>query len=149
MFKKLLEEKPLLICLLSICLLLLFLVKFDQEIAVTRIQDEQMANYSSGGTIPHMHARYFGKTAIGQPLIKDDYGSRLLIEGSADYPKYAPMILTGRVGKNREFILDEMQVFPNIKLKIIVSIMAVLAMIIMLIPAIRITSKGLELKMKD
>ncbi|KMP10345.1 hypothetical protein UZ36_07930 [Candidatus Nitromaritima sp. SCGC AAA799-C22] len=73
----------------------------------------------------------------------------MLIEGVADYPKNAPMILTGRVGKSREFILEEMQVFPNIKLKIIVSILAVMLMVIMLIPAIRISSKGLELKEED
>ena len=149
MFKKMLEESPLIICLLSICLFLLFLVRFDQDIAVPRIQNEQITSYSSGEKIAHIHVRYFGKTANGEPLIKDDYGSRLLIDGDADYPKYTPMILTGRVGKNREFILEEMQVFPNIKVKIIVSVMAVLLMIIMLIPAIRITSKGLELKVKD
>lgn len=149
MFKKALEEKPRLICLLSIFFFLFFLVWFDREVAVVRIHDEQITSYLPGDRIPHIHSRYFGITPTGQPLIRDDYGSRLKINAVAEYPIRAPMILAGRVGQDREFILEEMEVFPDIKLKIIVSIVAVLLMFVALIPNIRVTFKGLELKVKN
>lgn len=148
MFKRLLEERPLLSFLLSILLFLYFLLLFDREIAVDRIHDEQITSFSPGDEFHHIHAQYLGLTSMGEPLIMDDYGSRLLIEEIRNYPEKAYMILAGQVGKNREIILEEIQIFPEINLKIIASIFAVLLMFIAIVPNIRITSRGLELKIE-
>ena len=147
--QKLFDEKPLLICLLSVLFFLLFLLKFDREIAIPRIQNQKITNYSVGDKILHFPAKYLGKTKKGDPKIKDLYGSILWINEVPNYPENSYLLLSGQIGKNREVIVDKMLVFPKIFLKFFVSILVVLLLAIKLVKNVRLTPKGMELKEKN
>ena len=144
--QKLFEEKPLLICLFSILCMLFSLIHFDREIALPRIQNEQITNFSAGDKFFHIPAKYFGKTKSGAPLIKDLYGSILSIDQAPYFPENTYILVSGQVGKRREIIVDEIRVFPNYFWKFFVSIFALLLLAIKLFNNVRLTMRGLELK---
>jgi hypothetical protein len=147
--QKLFEGQPLLICLLSVFFTIVFLLQFDREMALPRIRNQQITHFSSGDKIFHIPAKYFGKTKTGEPLIKDLYGSILLIDEAPYYLENTYIIVSGKIGKNREIIVDEMRVFPDIFWKFFVSFLAVLLLAIKLVKNVRFTSRGLELKVKS
>ena len=103
--------------MLSVLFFLLFLLKFDREIAIPRIQNQKITNYSAGDKILDFPAKYLGKTKKGDPIIKDLYGSILWIKEAPNYPENSYLLLSGQIGKNREVIVDKMLVFPKIFLK--------------------------------
>jgi len=146
--QKLFEEKPLIICLLSIFFILFSLIHFDREIALPRIQNQQITNFSAGDKILHIPAIYLGKTTRGAPLIKDLYGSILSMDQAPCFPENTYILVSGQIGKKREIIVDEILVFPNYFWKFFVSILALLLLAIKLLNNLRLTMRGLELKIK-
>ena len=146
--QKLFEEKPLLICLFSILCMLFSLIHFDREIALPRIQNEQITNFYAGDKFFHIPAKYFGKTKSGTPLIKDLYGSILSIDQAPYFPENTYILVSGNIGKRREIIVDEIQVFPNYFWKFFVSILALFLLAVKLVNNVRWTVRGLELKVK-
>ena len=144
--QKLFEEKPLLICLFSMLCMFFSLIHFDREIALPRIQSQQITNFSTGDKILHIPAKYLGKTKRGTPLIKDLYGSILSIDQTPSFPENTYILVSGNIGKRREIIVDEIRVFPNYFWKFFVSIFALLLLAIKLFNNVRLTMRGLELK---
>ena len=147
--QKLFEEKPLLICLLSIFCLLISLIHFDRKIALPRIQNQKITNFSAGDKVLHVPAKYLGKTDKGKPLISDLYGSILSIDQAPYFPENTYILVSGQIGKRREIIVDEIRVFPNYFWKFFVSILALLLLAVKLVNNVRLTVRGLELKVKS
>ena len=146
--QKLLEERPLLICLLSIFFILFSLIHFDRGIALPRIQNQKITNFSTGDKILHVPAKYLGKTKRGTPLIKDLYGSLLYMDQAPYFPENTYILVSGQIGKKREIIVDEIRVFPNYFWKFFVSIFALLLLAFKLVNNVRLTMRGFELKVK-
>ncbi len=130
----------------SLVVLMTGFLFFENTSAIKRSRQEQIANYSPGEKIPFIMGTIKGLTPSGHLIISDFFGALIKTNLKAtenDLGWFS--IFQGRLGNDREFLVDAIQPFPYGHFKFIVSIIALLCLFAVLYRNLSFTTKGIRL----
>jgi hypothetical protein len=119
---------------------------FEQTSSVKRSHQEQIANYSPGERIPFIMVAPESQTPDGRLIFKDAQGGLLKTDLKAEVSDIGFLvILQGRMGKHRNFLVESIQPFSNGRLKFFLSILALTGLLWQLLRGSIFTPKGIRL----
>ncbi len=134
----------------SLVILIIGFLYFDYISSTKRSHQEQIANYSPGEEIPFIMGTIKGTTPSGYLIISDFSGALIKTKLKAkenDLGWFS--IFQGKLGNDREFLIELIQPFPYGHLKFLVSIIALLALLGVLYRNLSFTPKGIHLTLPE
>jgi hypothetical protein len=139
------EKRIYWIAILSLLNLVLGLFLFETTVMKKRSRSEQISTYAPGDKVPFIWGQVYGNTKDNKVIIRDFSGGLVqtdFITDDLDINEH--VIITGKVGMGRNFLMDKIERFPNHNLKFIVSIVILLTLFWKLIKIIELTPEGLR-----
>jgi hypothetical protein len=141
------EKRIYWIVIFSLFNLILGLGLFETTVMKNRFRSEQISSYVPGDKVPFIQGRMNGYTEDNKMVIRDFSGGLIktdIFRGSIDIKENLNVIITGKVGPEREFLTDEIEIFPYRNLKVIVSIAVLFVVFWKVIKNVELTPRGLR-----
>ena len=130
----------------SFVVLILGLFHFDNTVAQKRALTLQISQYEIGAQVEYMRATVSGRTEAGMLIFQDFVGTKIVTDLKDDSLHLGNLVaLKGKIGESRNFKVDIIEVYPNLTLKIVLSLLAIIVLFWKLLGQVKISLQGLIL----
>jgi hypothetical protein len=141
-----LDRYSFLIGLSSFLILALGLFHFDKTVAQKWLLTMQYSQYQQGDPVGEMRGIVSGWTEKKMLILKDIEGTEIVTDiKNDDLGLKTLIVLKGKIGEGQVFYVDDYEAFPYIKIKIMVSLLALLFLAWSLFCKIKVSAQGLTL----
>ncbi len=143
---KFFDPYSLLLGLGSFTILILGLFHFDNTVAQKRAMAVQISQYQPGDQVEYMRATVSGWTEEGMLILDDIVGAKIVTDLKDDSFYLGNLVaLKGKIGESRKFKVDIIEVYPNITMKIVLSLLAIIVLFWKLLGRVKVSRQGLIL----
>ena len=134
----------------SFVVLILGLFHFDNTVAQKRALTLQISQYEIGAQVEYMRATVSGWTAEGMLILKDFVGAEIVTDLKDDsFVLGNLVVMKGKIGEGRKFEVNFIEAYPDITIKIALSVIAILVLFWKLLGRVKISPEGLVLIPKN
>mgnify|MGYP007063727333 FL=1 len=144
MIPRFFERHSFILGLCSFAILIFGLFHFESTVAQKRLLAMQIGQYQPGDQVEFMRATVSGSTEEGMLILEDIAGAKIVTDlKDNSFQSGKLVMLKGKIDESQLFKVDTIEAYPNITIKIALSLLATIVLFWKLLGRIKISTQGL------